>query len=193
MFIVARIEPAPGTGRGLFVSQASARPLPPLLVHCRMSLFLRAAAISESRVARWAQGNRDEENIGCRTDRRVIYFVRSKGSKSRWRCCLGRGVGSGRIGSRGRGGRCGHWIYRRALDRAFLGSWAVGIAVAGSTCSTIQSWNSGSWNSGARKTGAWKTGACNAGASDRHGEFAATHEIFRDPSREERRAAGSGI
>ena len=149
----------------------------------RMCLLLRAAAISESCALRWAQGNRDEENSYCRTDRRIIYFGRGKSSRSCWRCCLGRGVGGGRPGTCGRGGGCVHWIHSRAFDRAFLGTWAVRIAISGATYSTIQPRNPSAWN-----PRGWSPRA-----SRRQGKFAASCQISRDASREESRAAGSGI
>jgi hypothetical protein len=149
----------------------------------RMCLLLRAAAISESCALRWAQGNRDEENSCCRTDRRIIYFGRSKSSRSCWRCCLGRGVGGGRPGTCGRGGGCVHWIYSRAFDRAFLGTWAVRIAISGATYSTIKPRNPSAWN-----PRGWSSRA-----SGRQDKFAASCQIFRDASREESRAACSGI
>jgi hypothetical protein len=143
-----------------------------------MSLHLRAAAISESCAPCWAQGNRNEENTCCRTDRRVVYFDRSKSSRSCWRCCAGRGLGGGRLGTCGRGGGCVHWIYRRALDRAFLGTGAVRIAISGAAYCTIQPWKPRDWH---------------PRAGGRQGKFAPGCQISRDASREEGRAACSGI
>ena len=130
---------------------------------------------------RWAQGNRDEENSCCRTDRRIIYFGRSKSSRSCWRCCLGRGVGSGRSGTGGRGGGCVHWIYGRAFDRAFLGTWAVRIAISGATYGAIKPRNPSATQRPPRTS------------LGRQGKFAASCQISRDASREESRAACSGI
>jgi hypothetical protein len=89
------------------------------------------------------QGNHDEETAGGRTDRRLIFSIRGKGSGTCRSRCLGRRIGSGGPGTCGRGGGCVDRIYRRAFDRAFLGCSATGIVLPCSTCNTRRYWNTG--------------------------------------------------
>ena len=94
---------------------------------------------------RCSQGNRDEEAACRRNDRRVIFFVPSKSPGACWECGFGRGIGRGRSRTCGRGGGCAHWIYGRARDRAFLGSWAFGVAIPRPARKTSQAWSPRAW------------------------------------------------
>jgi hypothetical protein len=134
--------------------------------------YLRAAAISAFR-APCERGNRNEQTTCCRTDRRIIHFVRSKSPRSCRRCCVGRGVGSGGFGTGGRGGRGVHRIYRGARDRAFVGSRTVHIAITGSACDAVS--------------------PRHATTSLRQGNFAAGCQTSRNGCRRKSRATRSGI
>jgi hypothetical protein len=120
-------------------------------------------------------GNGDEETACCNAGRRIAYFVRSESSKSCWRCCARRSVGSSGFRPGGRGGRCAHWIHRGTGDRTFLGSGAgaVRVAIAGSTRKAIQPANAA-------------TGGC-------EGDAVGTRQNSRSGRQQKQRAGGSGI
>src|SRR4051812_10116577 len=88
---------------------------------------------------RWVLGNRDEESGSCSGDRRDIVFVRGSRAGARRQRGAGRGVRGGRVGTGGRGGRCGDRLYGGTLDRAVLGNWPVGVAIARAACNSFQS------------------------------------------------------
>ena len=102
-----------------------------------------------------------------------IFLVRGKSTRTRRKCRAGRGVGRRRAGTRRRSGRCGHRIYRRAVDRALVGNAAALIAIPGKTCSTTRP----------------RTSA----TGGRRGKFAATRQDFTASCQESRSATGSGI
>jgi hypothetical protein len=135
-FIIQELEsPRRETGRGLFESDGDC---------CRIT-FVPPQFRSPMRLGA-TQGNRDEQTACCGTDRRIVYFVRGKSAGSCRGCCPGRGVGSSCFGSRGRSCRRLHWIYGRALDRAFLGASAIRIAIPDAARNTSHAWNPGTWD-----------------------------------------------
>lgn len=143
---------------------------------------------------RCTRGNRDEETDCCRTDRRVIFFVPGKSPGTCWKCGFGRGVGRGRSRTCGRGGRCAHWIYGGARNRAFLGSWAFGVAIPRPARTTSHAWSPRTnWNPGATNSSTRNSRDWNAGASGRQNKSATGGKNSRDACRHKSRAARSRI
>ena len=131
IFSIAGIEPAPGTGRGLFeFGRESGNRCRTTPLCCRIfAVRWPCAGLKEIAMKKLARG---------RTDCRFIFLVRGKSTRTCRKCRAGRGVGRRRAGTGRRGGRCVHRIYRRAVDRALVGNAATLIAIPRKACSTIR-------------------------------------------------------